>query len=190
MASPCESPAPLREPHLLKFRLRQMFFVVTMLCVLATLLVSTSGAWPMVILTATLLVAAHIVANLIGTRLRDTSAEIVRWRNADPKRVPDLPLATPLPHDRLALGLPPETNLANFGRFIRGLKWFLLAGLSLGAILGSTILALTIGYRIGWAGWVVGTISGGVLGTWLAFLSVVFTAITRDAWRQSHGRET
>ena len=135
------------------------------------------------------MVAAHVLGNLIGTRLRDTSDEVVRWRISDPRQAPDRPLMTPQPCDLATLPLPPETNLANFGRLVRGMKWFLLAGLLVGLVLGGTVLAFTIGHRIGWAGWAVGTISGAVLGTWLAFLAVSFTTIARDALRQAHGRE-
>ncbi len=188
MSTPFESSARLREPHLLKFRLRQMFLVVTLLSVLSALVAMTNGPWQWLIVFTALMVAAHVLGNLIGTRLRDTSGEVIRWRSADSRQAPDHPHTTS-PSDLASLPLPPNTNLANFGRLVRGLKWFLLGGLTLGFILGITVLALTIGHRIGWAGWVVGTISGAVLGTWLAFLAVSFTTIARDAWRQAHGRE-
>jgi hypothetical protein len=189
MSTPLESPAPLPEPHLLKFRLRQMFLVVTLLSLLSASVAMTEGPWPWVIVIIALMVAAHVLGNLIGTRLRDTSEEVVRWRSSDPRQSPDHPLMTPQPYDLASLSLPQETNLANFGRLVRGMKWFLLGGLLVGLILGCCVLALTIGHRIGWAGWVVGTISGAVLGTWLAFLAVSFTTIARDALRQAHGRE-
>ncbi|MDZ4656819.1 MAG: hypothetical protein SH868_04480 [Bythopirellula sp.] len=188
MSTPLDSPAPLHEPHLLKFRLRQMFFVVTLLSLLCAIISLTDGPWPWMIVLCAVMIAAHVLGNLIGTRLRDTSGEVIRWRSADPRQSPDGPRATS-PADLASLPLPPETNLANFGRLVRGMKWFLLGGLVLGFGLGGTVLALTIGHRIGWAGWVVGTISGAVLGIWLAFLAVSFTTIARDAWRQAHGRE-
>lgn len=188
MSLPLESPTPLREPQLLKFGLRQMFFVVTLLCVLCTSVVMTSGPWPWVIVISALLVSAHVLGNLIGTRLCDSSPEIVRWQLSDSNQEPDFPRATDL---KLmdSVVLPPETNLAHFGRMIRGMKWFLLAGMIIGLALGGGILAATIGHRIGWAGWAVGIISGGVLGTWLAFLTVSFTTIARDALQQAHGRD-
>lgn len=186
MSIPLETPAPLREPHLLKFRLRQMFLVVTIMSLLCALIAHTDGPWPWLIVLSALMVAAHVLGNLIGTRLRDTSGDVIRWRSADPRQSPDHPHTTSA-SELAALPLPLETNLANFGRLVRGMKWFLLGGLSLGFVFGGTILALTIGHRIGWAGWVVGTISGAVLGTWLTFLTVSFTTIARDAWRQAHG---
>ena len=188
MPTPLDPPAPLREPHLLKFRLKQMFLVVTLLSILCALVALTDGPVPWVIVIGALLVGAHVLGNLIGTRLRDTSTEVLRWRNADPRQSPDDPHVTTA--DELANLVPlPETNLRNFGRLVRGMKWILLAGLVVGSTLAGSVVWLTIGYRIGIAGWVVATISGGVLGTWLAFLAVSFTAIARDAWRQAHGRD-
>jgi hypothetical protein len=189
MPTPLDPPSLPREPHLLKFRLRQMFLWVTLLCLLLALIATTSGPWPWVIIIFALMVAAHVLGNLIGTRLRDTSEEVVQWRNSDPRQSADHPQSTPQPYDVSSLPLPPETNLRNFGRMIRGMKWFLLAGLLIGLLFGGTVLWLTIGHRIGWAGWVVGTLSGGVMGTWIAFLAVSFTTISRDALRQMHGRD-
>jgi hypothetical protein len=189
MSTPLDSPAPPREPHLLKFRLRQLFLWVTVLSVLFAVIAATDGPWPWIIVILALMVAAHVFGNLIGTRLRDTSEDVVRWRNSDPRQTSDYPQMTPQPCDMGSLPMPPETNLRNFGRMIRGMRWFLLAGLLVGLAFGGTVLWLTIGYRIGWAGWIVGTISGAVLGTWIAFLAVSFTTISRDALRQMHGRE-
>jgi hypothetical protein len=188
MSLPLETTERLQEPHLLKFRLRQMFAVVTLLSVLCALVAVTEGPWPWVISLGALMLAAHILGNLIGTRLRDTSAEVARWRSADPKQGPDYPRMTP-PAEVSTVSLPVVTNLATFGRLVAGMRWYLLAGLSAGLLLAGGVLALTIGNRIGWAGWIVAAISGGVLGVWAAFMAVSFTTIARDAWRQAHGRE-
>lgn len=189
MPTPHESPVPLREPHLLKFRLRQLFLWFTLLSLLFALIAATSGPWPWVITIAALMVAAHVFGNLIGTRLRDTSNEVVQWRNSDPRQSADHPQLTPQPYDMADLSMPAETNLRNFGRMVRGMRWFLLAGFLVGLLLAGTALWLTISHRIGWAGWAVATVSGGVMGTWIAFLAVSFTTISRDALRQMHGRD-
>lgn len=188
MVHPVESPEHLHEPHLLKFRLRQMFLVVTLLSVLCALIAVTRGPWPWVIGLSAIMVAAHVLGNLIGTRLRDTSQDVVHWRSADPNQSPDLPCKTPVADISVAC-LPPETNLRNFGRLVAGLRWYLLGGFSIGFLIAGLILAVTIGYRITWAGWLVGAVSGGVLGVWIAFLAVSFTTIARDALRQAHGRD-
>jgi hypothetical protein len=175
----------LPEPHLLKFRLRQMFFVVTLLSCLCALIAATKGPWPWVIGLSAAMVAAHVLGNLIGTRLRDTSSDVVRWRAADPKQVADQPLTTPLA-DISKAAMPAETNLRNFGGLVAGMRWYVFGGLATGLLVAATLLAVTIGHRIGWAGWVVGSISGGVLGVWIAFMGVSFTTIARDALRQAH----
>ncbi len=179
---------PRREPQLLRFRLRQMFFMVTLVSVLCALLVGTEGPWPWLISLAALLVAAHVLGNLLGTRLRDTSREVVAWRALQPGLLPDLPVATGQPIELAKLNLPPGTPLASRERVARGTAWFVAGGLALGLIAGCTTIALTIGPRIEWAGWVVGTISCGVLGAWAAFSASTFSSIARHAWRHANER--
>lgn len=188
MPTPVDSPAPLREPHLLQFRLRQIFGVVTFVSVLCALVALTHGPWPWVIVICALMIAAHVLGNLIGTRLRDTSAEVVRWRSTNPRQSPDDPHVTS--PEELAKLIPlPETNLRNFGRQVRGLKWILWAGWMVGATFAGSVVWLTIGTRMSWIGWIVATLSGGIFGTWLVFLAVSFMAIARAAWRQANERD-
>lgn len=75
--------SPPREPQLLRFRLRQMFFFVTLVCVLCALLVLTEGPWPLVIGASAVLIGAHVFATLVGNRLRDSSQEATQWRAAN-----------------------------------------------------------------------------------------------------------
>ena len=179
---------PRREPQLLRFRLRQMFFMVTLASVLCGLLVATEGPWPMMIGVAALLVAAHVLGNLVGTRLRDTSHEVIAWRALQPGLDPDRPVATGEPIELAKLNLPPGSPLAGHDRIARWTAWFVAGGLAIGLVAGCTGIALTIGPRIEWAGWVVGTISCGVLGAWAAFLASTFSSIARHAWRHAHER--
>ena len=178
------------EPHLLRFGLRQMFFFVTLLCVLMALLVLTEGPWPLAIGATAILVAAHVFGTLIGNRLRDTSQEVVAWRAANPAFDDELPKANSPLSKAAKSALPPPspttTPLAEHGHVCTWLLWFVLGGAALGTILGGTILELTIGPRIGWAGWAVGAISCGVLGAWMAFLVSSFGSIARHAWRDAH----
>jgi len=182
---PPRHPAPLREPHLLRFRLRQLFFLVTVLSVLCALLVLTEGPWPLVIGVTTALIAAHVFGTMVGTRLRDTSAEVLNWRAGNPAVNDDTPLAGLELDPALLETLPPQTPLADHAGANRWLLWFVVGGAIVGAIVGGTLLALTMGARIGWAGWVVGTLSCGVLGTWAAFLASSFSVIARQAWRHA-----
>lgn len=186
-----QSPAsstPLREPQLLRFRLRQMFLMVALVSVVCYALVGAQGPWPLVILITVLLVAAHVLGNLIGTRLRDTSHEVVTWRATQPGLDPDRPVKTDLPLAAAKLTLPPATPLASRERVAHWTIWYVVGGLTLGVLSGVVGIALTTGPRIEWAGWVVVAISCGVLGAWAAFLASTFSSITRHAWRHAHGR--
>lgn len=180
-----ESPQRLREPHLFKFRLRQMFLVVTLVSVLCALIAATHGPWPWVIGLFAVLVSAHIFGNFIGTQLRDTSSEVVRWRIADPELGPDYPNMTP-PGTLDAANLPPETNLRSFSRLVVGMRWYLLGGLLVSTALTAMILAITVGKHLDWIGWGVGLVSGAVMGVWLAFLAVSVAAIARETLRHVH----
>lgn len=177
-----------REPQLFRFRLRQMFLLIALASVFCAALVGTSGPWPLLICLAVLLVAAHVLGNLIGTRLRDTSYEVVAWRASQPGLDPDHPVATSAPVELEKLGLPSGTPLAGHERVAHWTAWFVAGGLTFGLVAGCTAIALTIGPRIEWAGWIVGTISCGVLGAWAAFLTSTFSSIARHAWRHAHER--
>ena len=187
------TPLPLsargrREPHLLRFGLRQMFFMLSLASVLCGLLVGADGPWSLMIGGLVLLVGAHVLGNLLGTRLRDTSEEVLQWRAMQPGAAPDHPVATGQPIELAKLNLPPGTPLANRERVAHWTAQFVGGGLVSGLIFGGTVIALTIGPRIEWAGWVVGTISCGVLGAWAAFLASTFSCIAHHAWRHASDR--
>ena len=177
-------PAPPREPHLLRFRLRQMLLFVALLSGLMALLVRTEGPWPLVIGGAALLVGAHVFGTMVGTRLRDTSQDVAKWRSAT-LGLDDAPRADLQPGAASRAALPPATPLADHGRVGRWLFWYLLGGAVLGLVVGVTLLGLTVGPHIGWAGWAVGTISCAVLGVWAAFLGSSMSSIARHAWRHA-----
>lgn len=183
---PASKAPPSREPHLLRFRLRQLFLFVTLLSVLFASLVLTDGPWPLVIIVVTVLVAAHVFGTLVGTRLRDTSDEVRQWRASQPGAEDDAPKAEREISEATKRTLPPTTPLANHGRVSNWLIWFVVGGALLGMIIGGAILAITVGGRIGWPGLAVGTISCGVLGTWIAFLASSFGTIARHAWQHAN----
>ena len=83
------SPAPPRQPQLLRFRLRQMFLSVTLLCGLMALMVLTQGATALAIGGLLALIGAHVFATFVGTRLRDSSEESVRWQSSHPSQDAD-----------------------------------------------------------------------------------------------------
>lgn len=185
-ASPLPFSARPDQPQLFRFGLRQMLCFVALLSGLCTLLVITGGPWSLAIAGGALLVAAHVLGNLIGTRLRDSSADIVRLRANDPSFDSDFPQTITQRCEFGRLKLPPGTPLADYGPVVGPrLLWFVVAGAAVGATAGGAAIARMIGLQAGWAGWTVGTISCAVLGTWLAFLASSFGSIARHAWRHA-----
>jgi len=174
----------------MRFGLRQLLLFVALLSLLFAAMELADGPWSLVILGAAVLVGAHVLGNLIGTRLRD-SAAVRRRHGAEAQQLPlhshhSTPYAQALKEHQLRS----NTCLAAFGWRRRWLRWFLIAGVMVGAAAGATIINFSLGTRVGWAGWIVGTISSGVLGFWVAFLASSFGSIARIAWRQAHDKGT
>src|SRR5262245_44069138 len=99
-ASVRDSRAPvrsLREPHLFRFGLKHLFLLASACTVFCALVTTTGGPWPWVIAFFSALIVAHVAGNSLGTRLRDTSAEVQRWRAGLLPPGADDPAATPEP---------------------------------------------------------------------------------------------
>ena len=177
-----------REPQLLRFHLRHLFLAVTLFSVFCAVMVIAEGPWPLVIFSSLLLVGAHVMSTAIGTRLRDTSSDVRNWLLTQPDAHLEQPQVSDRPLDQVREQLPPSSPLATKQRVTRWTSFFVIVGILIGLIGGATTIGFTIGQRIGWAGWLVGTISCGVLGAWLAFLASTFGAIARHAWRDADQR--
>ena len=177
-----------REPQLFRFHLRHLLLGVTLFCIFCAMLVLTDGPWPLVITSAVLLVGAHVMGTAIGTRLRNTSGDVSRWLVSQPEGHLERPRVTGRSVEEVRDVLPPSSPLATKQPVARWTRWFIVAGISLGLIGGAVAIGLSIGGRISWAGWLVGTISCGILGAWVAFLGSTFGAIARHAWKDADRR--
>jgi hypothetical protein len=171
---------------LFRFGLRRLFLLVTLLGILLTLLVSTSGPWPLVIGMVSLLVAAHVLGALLGARLRDTSPEIRRWRTLHPNVDSDQPMTTDQLVPLAEFELPQGTTLAESGQSTRWRRRFVWLGAGVGGACGALAILLRGDPATGLAALVVGALSFTVMGGWAAFLVSSFMAIVRHAWRQTH----
>jgi len=187
--SPLDSQAAVREPQLLRFGLRQMFFYVTLLGVLCASLVATSGPWPLVICCSTLIIAAHVFGTLIGTRLCDTSHEVHRWRAADPYVESDDPVTLGQPVCLAEIDLPPTTPLAFHSPLGRWRLAIVLGGILAGATVGLGGIVAVLGADVKWPGLIVGGVSSAVLGGWTAFLASNFGRVSHHAWRHANEEE-
>jgi hypothetical protein len=185
-ASPGRPPtAAEQEPQLLRFGLRRFFLFVTGVAVLLGSMALVRGTWSGALAFFAALVAAHVLATLIGTRLRDSSADLQRWAGrrfdeSDPPprrgRLTPVELAslatTPLAKHEIA---PLRTVLAA------------VAGLSAGGFLGAAGVPLIAGPEATGAGIALGAASCAVLGAWLASLVAHFGSVARRTWRDANG---
>ncbi len=75
----------LRPP---RFTLRTLWIVITALCCLFAVMASLSALWSAMLLLFLCLIAAHVLGNSLGTKLRDhTNRQIRVARAARPQRV-------------------------------------------------------------------------------------------------------
>ena len=78
-SGPASASELYREPQLVRFGLRQLFACFSAAVALIALVARMGGVWPIIAASVSLLVAAHVLGTFVGTRLRDTSAEVTRW---------------------------------------------------------------------------------------------------------------
>jgi hypothetical protein len=182
-------PAPEREPNLARFGLRQLFFFFSIATVLSAALAQVGGVWPIVIGCAAALVAAHVFGTFLGTRLRDTSAEVQQWKRRAGSPDRDEPVALPQPVRFDELRLPAATPLASYEQIHRWCPVCIVAGSLLGLVLGAIGIYSAGGDKVTWFGLAMGAVSCGVIGAWAALLGTNFWTISRHAFRQASKEE-
>jgi hypothetical protein len=183
--SPVAPPVAEREPNLLRFGLRQWFSFVSAIVILCALLARLEGVGPIVLGSVVALIAAHVFGTFLGTRLRDTSGEVYRWKGRAGSPDSDTPVASRQPIALEELALPAATSLADRtsdGK--RSRAALALGGLS-GLLLGGWGIHLLAGPTATWPGLALGAASCGVIGAWTALLWISFWAIIREAWRHA-----
>jgi hypothetical protein len=196
-------------PNLSQFNLRTMFVGVAMLA--AVFAAASYGGWPGLVAAATLaaLVAAHVVGNAIGTRLRDEVSpqwnprpDVPRWDGRRGFREREVTRGVPAEGTGGTRGAPatnadgtpsvPATaeerrlhQRTPLGRIIH----LTSAGAALvGALMGGAALAFWT--STSFSGWVVGTLSSAVVGGFVGFLLACFLEMTIRAWWQASKSET
>jgi hypothetical protein len=165
-------------PHF-QFCLRSLLVYTTFLCLLLAAMVISKGIGAAAVLLVALVIAAHVLSTALGCRLRDLStlrSENGGWRGDRAAETVDTPptcepdvFAPPRPsswhgHERIGGRRPPA---------------LVLAGILFGGVAGGGFLLAVIGDRTSAAGIVVGALSLGVVGGWLAFLATRFYYIFR-----------
>lgn len=181
-------PASDREPHLVRFGLRQFFAFVSGIALLLGLMAMLRGGWAMAVAFLAAMVAAHVIATFIGTRLRDSSREIQRWSTSRLGAAgPELPPARgPLtPAELAALTATP---LAQHDHAPRRTLAAIGVGVLAGGTLGAALILLITGPRATGAEVSMGAVSCAVIGAWLALLASHFLSVARRAWRDANGK--
>ena len=173
-----------REPNLVRFGLRHLFLYFSGATIVVAALTQMEGFWPLVLGCIVLLAAAHVFGTFLGTRLRDTSAEVQRWKARPGSRDRDYPIATPQPVRVAELKLPPP-SLASHERIGSQCRWVVAAGTVTGFVLGLLALNAVAGQDVTWPGLALGAVSCGVIGCWASLLCTNFYAIARHTLRQA-----
>ena len=170
------------DPSLARFSLGRIFLFVGGVSALLAILTAVDGYWKVVILVAVMIVSSHVVATLIGSRLRQHAEHRRRWHTRQGYADPDEAASRVAMKPFGELDLPPASPLGNRSTRMPWL-WLLMAG---GAVLaatgGATLLVKTVGARASLAGLVLGTFSAAVLGAWIVFMASGFVGIFRHAW--------
>ncbi|MCC7084229.1 MAG: hypothetical protein IT427_04390 [Pirellulales bacterium] len=173
------SVGPLHKlPHAVdppQFRLRTLFFVVTLCGLLFGVMHALGPIVSAALLMALMTVGLHIAGNALGTSRRDESTE---WfGTATRSATDDIEMAERIAAATAAHRLREHTPL---GWIIRATTLF---GAALGMVLGMVLLHEWTKGK--WPGLILGAMSAGVLGGFLGFLSGGFLEIMRRAWWQA-----
>jgi hypothetical protein len=179
-------PTPALEPRLpvLRFGLRQLFWFLTVVCLVLAGVVAapTPGVARLAVLLAVLVVLLHLAATALGSRLREHADEQIAWRAAHngaaekDRTVPARPATARSPwHER--------------GQPMRW-RWGLIGvGAAAGGILGTVVFLRVDALAPSLPGVVFGALSTAVVGGWIAFLGSNFWVMLRRGWRDAVAKD-
>lgn len=187
--SPAAPPSAEREPNLLRFGLRQWFYFTSGIVLLCGLFASVEGEGTILLASIVALIVAHVFGTFLGTRLRDTSGEVVRWKARAGSNDADTPVALPQPVALAEVQLPETTSLAGRSNDSRRSRWAVGLGALIGFGFGAWGIHELASPAVTWPGLTFGAVSCGVLGAWTALLVSNFWVIARQALRHASRNE-
>lgn len=160
----------------LQFTTRSLFLAVAV-CALVLVVFDQAGAvWGVASVWFLILVAAHVGANVRGSRELDaSSAAIAADENAGHGR--------PARREPPTVDYAPATQLRATTGPGRVLAFVIASGAALGLILGT--LALALATRTDYSGIVLGGFSAGVLGGILGFVTGSFVIVSSRAFQEA-----
>ncbi len=126
------------------------------------------------------LIAAHVIGNALGTRLRDEASRLAQaGGNA----------ADPPPASGVLPVKPPASQLTECRRLPRRLFGIATLGAVLGGVAGGALITAVAWQDITVAGITLGVCSSAVLGGLAGFLASSFYTVARAAWREALGEQ-
>jgi hypothetical protein len=161
-----------------------MFTFVSACAVLGGAMAVVGGGWARAFGFVALLVSAHVLATIVGTRLRDSSSRVEKWR-ADHGAPSERPRPQALTAAELAAlsGTPLAAHEPARIRTAMALG----AGMITGGFGGAAAIPLVAGPETTGAGLALGALSCGVICAWFALLMTHFWTVARRAWRHAQG---
>lgn len=171
---------------LLRFGLRQLFAFFAAASVFLAILAALPGVSSLVVMLITTIVAAHLFATAVGTRLRAHTDRRIQREPFDGKtygQTTSEPVSTGYLSGRIAPSISPlqVRGASNFHRLMK----FVAAAAITGGIAGAALLFLIVGRSASLAGIAVGGVSSAVLCGWFAFLSGNFYSAFCQGFRVS-----
>jgi hypothetical protein len=174
------------EPNLFRFGLRRFFALVSGLVLLLGVMTIIGGGWAAALGFGAAMVAAHVIATTLGTRLRNSSQEIERFTVAKLGGGPEIPPPRgPLTAEELAAFT--DTPLARHEHSPLRTWAALGVGAFAGGSLGAAIIPLIAGPTANAAEIGLGTVSCAVMGAWLTLGAWHFYSVVRRTWRDAKG---
>jgi hypothetical protein len=159
-----------------QFRLRTLLLVVAAFSVLFTVVQAVGLFSSLMLLMLLGLIAAHVIGNALGTRLRDEASRLAQAGGdaADP----------PPPTGELPMKLP-ASQLTERRQLPRRLFGIATLGAVLGGVSGGALITAVTWQDITVAGIALGVCSSAVLGGLAGFLASSFYTVARAALREA-----
>jgi hypothetical protein len=181
------SDIPRADVPLFRFGLRQLLLFVAAICALLAAIASTNGLLALVIIVATVVVAMHVFATALGTRLQSRTEQERLRQKAAQLTIGELDRSVSDQSARIeAIRSAPRSPW--HGRGCTYLPWLprlVIGAMVFGGIAGGALLGGTIGHRTSVEGIMVGAASFAVLGGWVSFLGGNFYGVFRHGFREA-----
>jgi hypothetical protein len=163
-------------PPPLQFRLKTLFVVLSLLSVLFAVLTRVSLVWRVAVVWFALLVAAHVVANAMGTHAA-ASAPMRLPRTRDDEM--------PGADGDLRAAFAPTTQLGSRAQFGIRFGAIVLIGAAIGCAVGTALVTLHNAGRLGWPALALAACSSAGIGAFLTFLAAGCAKVAARAMRQA-----